>query len=143
VRQGFSILELVVVIGILTILLGLGTLYSSDFYQRTIIESEKDQIVSLLWRARSRALNNVNQTDHGLLLGSSTYVVFQGTSSAARNTALDENFPVSSGINLSGASSVVFRSPDALPAATGTISVSNGIKTYSITINGEGGIDWQ
>lgn len=136
-------MELIIAIGILTILLGLSALYSSDFYQRTIVESEKDQIVTLLWRARSRALNNVNQTDHGLAFATSTYTLFQGSSFAARNTALDEQFPVGAGIVLSGIAETVFKSPDAGVAATGTVSIGNDIRSYFITINAEGAVDWQ
>lgn len=127
----------------MAVLGGLGMLYSSDFYQRNIGAAEKDNLVSLLWRARSRALNNVNQSNQGVEIGTSTYTVFEGSSYAARNAALDETFPKASGMNLGGLSEVVFASPDGAVAASGTISVGNALKNYSITINAEGAIDWQ
>lgn len=141
-RRGVTLLELVVTIGILSILFGLGLLASLDFYRSNTLSSERDNVVAFLRRARSRALNNVRQADHGVVIGSSTYTIFQGSSYAGRDAAFDEEFPRTSGLSISGLSEIIFRPLDGSANASGSIILGNGTRSSTISVNTEGRIDW-
>lgn len=141
-NHGFTVIELILAIGILSILVGFGLVISLDFYRQEVLSAERDNVVSMLRRARNEAQNNINQSNHGVFFGSSAYTIFQGGSYAARNPDFDENFPKSSGITIGGLSEIVFNSLDGGSNVSGTISLSNGVKNVNIFANYEGRIDW-
>ena len=90
---GFSIIEVVMVIGIIAIVFGLGLSFSLSIYQSQMLNAERDNLAVILGRARSEALSNLNESDHGVYIGSDNYVIFQGDTYASRNAAGDEIFP--------------------------------------------------
>ncbi len=140
---GFTIWEILLVLGLMAILFSLGLLVSMDFYRQKILGAERDIVVAVLKRARNEAQNNINQSSHGVYLGSaSNYVIFQGNTYASRNTNFDEMFSRSGGIVLNGPSELAFSSLDGSSSVSGTISISNGIQTSTISVNTEGRIDW-
>ncbi|MBI2591690.1 MAG: hypothetical protein HYW34_03375, partial [Candidatus Brennerbacteria bacterium] len=93
-------IELLVVMGIAIILLGLGLFIGSDFYRVYSLTSERDNLISYIRKARSRALSNYNQSSHGLAVSSSRYIIFQGLSLAARSSTWDQVFNISPGIKI-------------------------------------------
>ena len=125
------------------ILFSLGLIFSMDFYRQKILGAERETIAAVLKRARNEAQNNVNQSNHGVYFGLSlSYVIFQGNTYASRNNAYDEIFSRTGGMNLTGPDELTFSSLDAGSSVSGTISVSNGIKSLDIGVNSEGRIDW-
>ena len=141
-RRGFTLVEVIIVVGMMTVLALFTVVITAGSYTRNVLESERDSVVSFLWRARARAIHNINQTGHGLFITTSSYIVFQGNSYAARSSTLDEVFPKSGGITSSGLSEIVFQPPEGSSASTGTITLTNQAKSAMIIINGEGQIDW-
>ena len=135
-------IEILVVIGILTVVFGfvLGTGF--NFYSGQALISERDSMVSVLRTARSQALNNTDESNHGIYIGADQYILFEGGSYAARNQDFDSNFPRSKGLTISGLTEIVFNSPQGDSTASGTITISNSLGTAKITLNNEGGIDW-
>src|SRR5690349_8915367 len=81
-RSGFSLIELLTAIGVMAVIFTLAFIVSSRFYRRATVDTERDTVVSLLVRARSDALNNVDQAGHGFYRATSTYIVFEGNSYA-------------------------------------------------------------
>ncbi len=141
-REGFTILEMLVVLGILAVIFGLGLIVSLDFYRQKILSVERDAVVSVLRRARSEALNNVNQSNHGVYLAGSNYVIFQGNYYASRNPSFDEIFDKSNGVTVGGLSEIVFSSLAGGANVSGTVSLSNGTQILNVSVNSEGRIDW-
>ena len=139
---GFTIIEVVVVIAVLMLLAGLGLWTSLDFYRTYALNSEQSMAVSLLSMARARAMNNVNQSPHGLFITSTEYVLFQGSSYALRNVWYDEKTPIAYVVSLSGIQEVVFAPLTGEVITTGDIVLSERRKSVTITINNEGRIAW-
>ncbi|MEK7546799.1 MAG: type II secretion system protein [Patescibacteria group bacterium] len=140
---GFTLWEILIAIGLMGILFSLGLIFSMDFYRQKILGAERETIAAVLKRARNEAQNNVNQSNHGVYFGLSlSYVIFQGNTYASRNNAYDEIFSRTGGMNLTGPDELTFSSLDAGSSVSGTISVSNGIKSLDIGVNSEGRIDW-
>ena len=141
-KAGFTLMEMIIAIGIFVVILWFGAILDISSYRQNSIRAERDNVVALLSRARSEALSNLNQSNHGLFLGgSSQYVVYQGANYASRNPTYDEDYP-SSGDTISGLSDVNFNNLDGSSNASGTITISDGINSYNVYINYEGRIDW-
>ncbi len=129
-------------IGIAAIVFGLGLSFGLNIYQSQMLNAERDNLAVILGRARSESLGNLNESDHGVYIGSDSYVIFEGSAYASRNAAGDEVFPRTSGLAVSGLSEVVFRSLDARVANPGTITLTNGVRTIAVSVNSEGMVDW-
>ncbi|MBI4084991.1 MAG: hypothetical protein HY432_00585 [Candidatus Liptonbacteria bacterium] len=142
-NRGFTLFEILLVIGLITAMFALGLLFNIDLYRQKILGAERDTIVSVLKKARSEAQNNVNQSPHGVYFGlTSNYVVFQGDTYASRDAAQDELFARSSGINVSGISELTFSQLDANSSVSGTVTVANSQQSADVAINYQGRIDW-
>ena len=138
---GFSVLELVLVVGLLGAIAGFTIIISIDSYQRFAFWSERDTIVALLQRARSQAMSNTNGQPHCLRVQSGQYIIFPGSAPG-------------------GSSDVVVRANDALTVTptladvvfeqlSGDVNSSLTIALAdtsghhaTIVVNTEGRIDW-
>lgn len=142
-ENGITLIEILVTMGILALILSLGYFVGFDFYRNYALHSEKDILLSVLRKARSQALNNVNSTSHGVYIGSNSYTIFYGSSFASRDSQYDENIREAPGIALSELNEVVFAPLTATSTASGTIVINNGRKSFFIDINYEGKINWR
>ncbi len=143
-NKGFTLIEIVIVIAILAVIFSFGLFISFDFYKSYSFGSEKNVIVSILQKARNQSLNNINQLPHGVHFEASpslTYTIFEG---ASFSSSSPNNIPIGASYNVTIADlpfDVIF----AQLSATSTnriITVTSNGKSYDITINSEGRIDW-
>jgi Tfp pilus assembly protein FimT len=141
--KGFTLVEIIIVVAVLMVIAGLGLIFGIDFYRNYIIDTERNTVLSVLQKARSRSQNNINQSAHGVCFQSNNYVVFQGDSYALRNPAYDQTIPKNPVINASGLSEVVFKQLNGDSQTVGNIILNNGRRSAIILINNEGKIDWQ
>ncbi len=141
-EKGITLVEILIAMGILALILSLGYFVGFDFYKNYALHSEKDMLMSVLRKARSQALNNVNSTSHGVYVKDDFYTIFYGSSYASRDSQYDENIRKSPGIALSGLNEVVFAPLTATSTASSTIIINNGRKSFFIDINYEGRINW-
>ena len=155
-RKGFTLVEVLVILAILLVIIGLGLFLSFDFYKNYAFYSEGTTIVSILQKARSQSINNIDETRHGVHFATSPlkYIIFECKSAIPQcssytdaDTAKDISMDSSYDVLLSGGVDIVFTqlegscvgcttSPDT------TITISHDSKSYNIKINGEGKIDW-
>ena len=142
-KNGFTLVEIVIVVAILAVVLGLGYFVGFDFYKNYALHSEKDILISVLRKARSQALNNVGATAHGVYIDDSSYTIFYGNSFVSRDSQYDENIRKAPGISLSGLNEVVFAPLTATSTASSTIVLNNNRNSFFIDINYEGRINWR
>lgn len=152
-------IEFLVAVAIVVTIISLGLFISFDFYKSYAFRSEKNVIVSVLQRARSQSLNNINQTRHGARFDNNDglkYVIFECKSTnpqcadyANADNSKDILFDSSWGISLDSPTlpfDIIFdqisgncincSSPNTI------ITISSGNNHYNININNEGRIDW-
>ena len=140
--RGFSLIEIIVVAAVIVFIGSLGVIVGVDSYQRSLLRSDLDTGVSLLLKARSSAVNSIGGASHGVYLGGEeSYILFRGGSYADRDIAYD--FPVekSKRTVVLGASEIIF-SPPSGESASASLTLSNGIQSFTFTVNEEGGVDW-
>jgi prepilin-type N-terminal cleavage/methylation domain-containing protein len=161
-RRGFTLVEIIISIGILAIILSLGLSVSMDFFRSYSFRSEKNTVVSILQNARSQSLNNIDQVRHGVHFQANPlrYVVFECklsppatpcTDYSGADTTKDFSITPSYSSTISGLpfdvifdqlSGCVSSVGNNCSASTITITGNDNGKTYTITINSEGRIDW-
>ncbi|MBM3261542.1 prepilin-type N-terminal cleavage/methylation domain-containing protein [Candidatus Kaiserbacteria bacterium] len=81
--KGFTLIEILLVVGILVLLFAIGLFMSMDVYRSYSRRSERDTVVAILQRARSRAMANINQSVWGVCMQGDGYRIFKGTTYSA------------------------------------------------------------
>lgn len=79
-NKGFTLVEILVVIGLIGMVLTIGSLVNLNMFTRELSYSEVDTLVGVLQNARNRAMNNINAMPHGVHYedGNASYVIFEG-----------------------------------------------------------------
>ncbi len=109
-RKGFTLLELMIVIGLMVIFAVLTIPYGIDFYQSRLLEEETRTISNVLARAQSHAVSGREDSDWGVRFfhEEGRYIFFKGSRFSMRDGLFDQEFTMSSGSSTEGAAEVVF-----------------------------------
>ena len=149
-------MELLVSLAILVAIASLGLFISIDFYKAYSSRSEQSVVVSVLQKARSESLNNINEKRHGVHFQANPlkYVIFECAAPCTAypgSASSDQPIDASYNVSLSSPTApfdVVFDQLNGncvssnCATAPLAITLSNGPKTYTINVNSEGQIDW-
>lgn len=138
-KNGFTLFEMLLTIGILIILLAITLPISWNFYVNYQLDSETETLISLLGKARSSALVNRNESAHGFYFNSATFIVFQGPNYASRAVAQDKSFLRNNAITISGPSELVFGALSGQTSSS-TYNLSNAQRSKNVYVNSEGTI---
>src|SRR3989338_11354512 len=85
--RGFTLIEVLIVLGIVALIATLGVIANTRQYTREVSTSETAIIVSALQKARSRSMNNIGAMPHGVYFGDDPcpntdydfcYIIFRG-----------------------------------------------------------------
>ena len=141
-KQGFTLLELLLSVALISILAGL----SLPVYRTLMMKNDLDiaavTIAQSLRRAQVLSQAVDGNTTWGIKVQSGSIVLFKGASFAARDQNFDETFDVPTTINASGASEIVFTKFTGFPQTTGTINLSTESDDRSVVINEKGTINY-
>ncbi len=132
----FTLIEILIVVSIFSALAGMGLVMSMQTFRSGIHRSEVETVVSLLQKARSRALAHSEQSSWGVCYVAPNYLLFKGSvCTGIETTPANTSFPASF------SASVIF---SALSATTtgAVITVTEKGQVRTITVNGEGMIVW-
>jgi len=116
--NSFTLIELLIVIGIIAILASFSFLFGLDFYKSQQLESQTQTILQTLRRAQSKAMSVELDSSFGVYFTDQNYILFKGNSYAERDPQCDEVFDLPEIINVSGLSEVVFLKFEGLPKGT-------------------------
>ncbi len=95
-ENGFTHIEVIVVVSILAIILSSTLFFNLDSYRADAFRAEAKLLQTILQTTRAEALNNVNQKPHGVAFFPSYYdgyVVFEGTDYAHRQASTSIRIP--------------------------------------------------
>lgn len=148
-RAGMTLIEIMVVIGIVAMIGGFSLAFSMDNFRGDAFRAEESALATALQTARADALNNINQERHGVALhpdGYDGYVIFQGDSYVERKSVLDQRIDASYGIQFAPGTppEIVFGQLDGNANYDGDIVLIDPQRnrTTAISINHEGRISW-
>jgi prepilin-type N-terminal cleavage/methylation domain-containing protein len=138
-QSGFTLIEVIVSIGILALLAGLGLFLSMDFYRSYAFNYEQNLVVGLVQKARSQAMANIDQDKHCAWIQGSNYILAKGSACTTGDA-----FPKGGSMTVDFLPNipVVFNQLDGSVTTPVNIRITGQGKTANITINNEGQIDW-
>lgn len=128
-KKGFTLLELALVLGIIAILLVvLFTTFASFGKQQGLVK-DNALIIEVLRQAQSNTLNSKNSNQFGVHFGSTSIVLFTGSTYSA-GASTNETYNLSGGVNISnislngGGSDLVFSKLSGGTENNGTITIT-------------------
>ena len=141
---GFTLIEVLVSIGILAVLAGLTVPILASLPTRASLDTSAEGLVSFLRRAQARSVAGWDDGGWGVVFFADHYTLFQGASYAARDPLQDELVTLPPTVQLvSGlGSEVTFARAEGLSSVEGTLTLTDqygGVRT--ITLNSAGRID--
>lgn len=147
-RKGFTLLEILIVIGISAALLSFGALSLNGLRSGRSIESEARQLVAVLQNAQERSIGQDEGSRWGVTFDTSSqrhsYSLYQ-----ASTTIITSDIQVlKTGLQISLAapvtSTVVFEKASGVPEAATTITISDGNPdtAKNVTVSAQGRIDY-
>lgn len=100
--KSFTLVEVLLVFGILIILAGLAIPSFYYFNAGTVLNNSTSEIISVLREAQSKTLASEGASQWGVYLSASTsqYILFQGANFASRNASLDQIHDLSSKVEI-------------------------------------------
>jgi Tfp pilus assembly protein FimT len=105
---GFTLIEIVIILGVLMIVLILSTSALYTLTRKTDLDTSRDNIVSTLNTARNKTLASEGSAQYGIYFDTSLtpnrYVLFQGPNYVSRNLSFDEIHNLSSSLEISSIS---------------------------------------
>lgn len=143
-KKGFTLAEIMIVIGIMAVLAGLSATAFFDFSNYQSLDNDSYSALSHIQNARSLASNSYKFSEYGIRVASTSLSVFQGKTYSVASTTLVLNLSSKvavSAINLSnGSTEFYFNKISGKPNATGTITfkLNSSTTTKSIIINSTG-----
>jgi prepilin-type N-terminal cleavage/methylation domain-containing protein len=140
--RGFTLTEILVVIGIFALLSILLVPLGLNYYQREVLNKTDDQLVWVLKEARDNALNQNGGSSFGVYIAAHSFTLFRGISFSQRVAADDLNYSFPSSIAVTGLQEIVFLPNNGTTSTIGKISLSNGQYQRDILINELGVIDY-
>ncbi len=150
ILNGFTLIEILITMGIMVIIFTIGLFFTLDMYKTYTFHSEQSLAVSVLQKARSQAMANIDELPHGVFLDTANnqYVIFEGsthTSYPSKNITvpfISANSVTSH--SWTGATEVLFNQLDGsistVPA--NPLRISQGSHSTDITFNIHGLITW-
>ncbi|HSW87942.1 MAG TPA: hypothetical protein VLG12_02145 [Candidatus Saccharimonadales bacterium] len=136
--KGFTLLELIIVIGI-TMVIGVTAVpFYSRFFTQNAVANTVDQLAAELRKAQMYSMTSKKTGQWGVAFNNSTITMFNGASYAARNTTFDEKFSVDSPVTISGFTEVTFTHGTGTPSAVQSITVLGNNNSRIISVNALG-----
>ena len=106
---GFTLIETLIVVALVAVLAGFGLVVGIDAYQRSTFRSQQDFLVASLQKARSRALANIGQCNHGVRIEEGSYTTFvEDDGVCDTEGVVEEEVLVEGNVLLEGPGEIVF-----------------------------------
>jgi len=94
-RAGFSVIEIVIVLAIMTLLLGMGLNTFITYRKTQAFQKDTETVVEILNQARAQTMASKNATQYGVHFATSTVTLFAGSSYNASSSS-NSSFPLTS-----------------------------------------------
>lgn len=140
-QQGFTLVELLLVVALMLIMSVFMFPLGFSFYQSQMLDETQSGIVSALRRAQMFSVSGKHDSAFGVRFIEQAYVIFEGQSYQTRTSSQDEVFVISSMMHIAGLQEVVFTPISGEPDIVGDITVGTGSQVRTIEIYGSGLIE--
>lgn len=142
-NSGFTIIEVLIVIAVITILSAAALPVSYNFLNKNDLNLTAQKIVQTMRRAQFLSQANDSDSAWGVHVQAGEVTVFKGESYAARDSGRDEiyTFPVNE--TISGSTDFVFSKLNGYPTLAGTITITSPNATKKdVVVNACGTVEY-
>lgn len=122
--RGFTVIEFLLVVAIFFVIAGFAPAFYTRFLSQDAVSEATDRLAGSLRNAQGYSLAGKGSLPWGVALSGNSLVLFQGTSFATRNAALDRRVAVPPSVSVSGLSETVFARVSGIPTAPLTVSLT-------------------
>lgn len=144
-EDGFTLVELLIVIAVTLALAATAMPLYGRLQSARQLDAEMTLIIQNLRLARGRSVAGINNSVHGVEFASNRYILYQGSSYAARDEDFDQVFVLDSSLTISSnlaSNEVDFSKGIGLPDNTGSITISHGVTgSRVISVNSLGKVE--
>jgi prepilin-type N-terminal cleavage/methylation domain-containing protein len=137
-QHGFTLIEALLSVALIALLVGMSLPLYRAFQMRNDLDIAADTLVSSLRRAQTYARGVKGDGQWGVAVQTGSITVFKGASYATRDTSFDETTTTNGTITVTGMTEVVFSKLFAVPATTGSTTLTSGTDTKAVGINAKG-----
>lgn len=139
--RGFTLIETLLVIGIMMLLATIGYLTSFTYLRSQELSVAAETVASELARAQSEAYVQTNESAHGVAVFTDRVVRFQGDSYVSRTLSADLVTEFPTPVLVSGLNEVIFFPGTVEPVAAGIITLSGDNQAFDISISTYGVVE--
>lgn len=141
-NQGFTLIEMVLVVGVITAVLAIGAPFYLSLSNRSEVDTAASLLAQDLYQAQSYSRSQNQDSQWGVAVNGQVITLFSGANYAARDQTQDVTYTVPSSVSLSGTSEVVYSKLYGLPQNTGSYTITGGGKTANVTVNNKGMVEY-
>ncbi len=142
-QHGFTLVELLLSVAIMTMLIGLSLPVYETFVRRNDLDLTAQNIAGAIRRAETYARGAKNDSTWGIEFLSSGVTIFKGSTYSTRDTSYDETVSLPGSVSISGDSEMIFSKLSGAPDAAGTVSLSSSTNdTRTIAVNAKGMVSY-
>jgi prepilin-type N-terminal cleavage/methylation domain-containing protein len=141
-QRGFSIIEVIIVVGIMTLLFSVSDSVYTSFKSSSNLDIATGSLVEALRYSKTNSEIMKGDSKWGVKIFADHLVIFKGDSYTARDTGYDQSINFPSGVVASGTGELTFEKMTGVPVNTGTIDIVNNSGTKNILINEKGTITY-
>lgn len=132
---GFSFIELILVIAIISIVAASSVPFLSNTINRSSVQTTRERLLSSLTKAQVYSKQGKLDAVWGVCLSGGAIRLYRGS---CNSPAYTEDFQLPSSVTVSGLTDITFDQLRGEPASAASITVSSGIKSYIVSVNQAG-----
>ncbi len=138
-HRGMTVIELLLVVGIVALLAVATTPLVSSFLLRNEYRLASDKIVSVIRKAQGYSMDNKDAGTWGVCMTGNTVRMFRGS---CGSPAFAEDFPLDASVNVTGLATTTFSLRGEPVPANGLslVTVSTTLGSFVISVSSAGGI---
>ncbi len=143
-KKGFTLIELIIVVGLVIMLSSLTLPVGFNFFQESTLRDQARNLESSLRKAQAVAISGRGDANAGIKIAENSYIIFEGSSYENRRSSLDIIIPFSISISPGGNDEIVFEKTTGklfLPTEEALITLTFGTHVREISINSQGKIE--
>ena len=134
--KGFTLVEILLVVGIIGILTVLFVPMGLDFYRTQQLDISSEALAQSIRRVQLKSMSAELDSKFGIYITNDNYILFKGDSYLERDAQYDETFDLPDIVTLAGSPrEIIFSKFEGRPSFVGSIVLNSGGASRTIIIN--------